>query len=334
MPQEHNWQPTATWQTLRARARLLSTARSFFACRNSLEVDTPVLGRHSVSEPNLESLAVSLSARPDIPHFLQTSPEYAMKKLLAAGGPDLFQLGNVFRNGELGRHHQPEFTLVEWYRRDFSMAQMIEETGEFIATMLHAGGYDKPIPRLQQHAYTDLFRTELSIDPLTAPLCDLQLPARQHLQRMSEPGADSIVDQLDDDRAALLDLLLSHIIIPSLPPESLSVIHHYPADQAALARLDPEDATVAERFEVFFGGQELANGYRELTDAGEQQQRFAADQRRRAARHAPNIAPDPGLLAALEHGLPECCGVAVGFDRLVMCALGLDHIDAAVSFPL
>lgn len=332
---DETWRPSASWDTLRARARLLGVARAFFASRDILEVDTPTVGRHGVTEPHIASIGVRLAARPGAPHFLQTSPEYALKRLLAAGGPDLYQLGKVFRDGELGPRHQPEFTLVEWYRRGISLDAMIDETCVFVAELIAAGergvgGRRGPQPIIERHAYADLFQVVLSIDPLDAPLAALQAEARQRIESLT----NALALQLGDDRSAWLDLLMSYVVIPNLPDDTLSVIHHYPAAQAALARLDPADPGRAERFEVFYGALELANGYRELTDADEQRRRFAADVQRREAAGAPAMAADPAFMAALEHGLPDCCGVAVGFDRVVMCALGLDSIDAAISFAL
>ena len=328
-PADATWRPSATWDTLRARARLLGVARAFFAARDILEVDTPAIGRHGVTEPHIASIGVRLTARPDTPHFLQTSPEYALKRLLATGGPDLYQLGKVFRDGELGRLHQPEFTLVEWYRRGISLDEIIAETCGFIAELMSAGGHGAG-PHVERHAYADLFQAKLAIDPLHAPLAELRAAARQRIG----PLTDALAVQLGDDRSAWLDLLMSHVVIPDLPAAALSVIHHYPAAQAALARLDPADPRVAERFEVFYGGLELANGYRELTDAREQRRRFARDLQRRETAGAPAMTADPALLAALEHGLPDCCGVAVGFDRVVMCALDLDSIEETLSFAL
>lgn len=334
-PADTTWRPSATWDTLRARARLLRVARAFFARRDILEVETPTIGRHGVTEPHIASIGVRLAARPDTPHFLQTSPEYALKRLLATGGPDLYQLGKVFRDGELGKLHQPEFTLVEWYRRGISLDEIIAETCGFIAELMSAGAYGAnpprgPDPLIEPHAYVDLFQAQLSIDPLHAPLAELRAAARQRIG----PLTDALAVQLGDDRSAWLDLLMSHVVIPALPAAALSVIHHYPAAQAALARLDPADPRLAERFEVFYGGLELANGYRELTDAREQRRRFARDLQRREAAGTPAMTADPALLAALEHGLPDCCGVAVGFDRVVMCALGLDSIEETISFAL
>jgi len=326
---EADWRPRASLEVMATRAALLRTAREFFAARDMLEVETPALAEYGVTDPHIAGIAVHLSARPGRDYYLQTSPEYTMKRLLAAGSPDIYQVCKVFRDGELGRRHQPEFTMIEWYRRELSLDDMIDETCLFVATLFGAAR-EAPAARVTRHRYAALFDQATGLDPLTAGLDELRRRARDFIPGLSE----DLERQLGDQRGQWLDLIMSHAVLPGLPDDTLNVIHHYPAAQGALARRDPDDPRWAERFEVFYAGIELANGYRELTDPAEQRERFAADRRDRAAAALPDMLADPLLLAALEHGLPECCGVAVGFERVLMCALGAETIDAVSSFPL
>lgn len=299
---------------------MLATARAFFAEHGVLEVETPALSPAAVSDPHIESVAVSLSAARGQPYFLHTSPEFAMKRLLCAGWPDIFQICRVYRDGEVGRYHQPEFTMVEWYRHDMTLQTMMQHVVEFVERLLE--------PRLatgdaRYLSYRDAVQEAAGVDPLTAPLAELCSASR----------ADrSLAAALGDDRDAWLDLLLARRVAAGFPRRRLTVLHHYPASQAALARRCPADDSLADRFEVFCGELELANGYHELADAAEQRQRFAADQaRRRDAGRA--LRPlDDRFLAAMEAGLPDCCGVAVGFDRLVMINRGAASLCDVQAF--
>ncbi|MBT8440880.1 MAG: EF-P lysine aminoacylase GenX [Gammaproteobacteria bacterium] len=315
---------------MRARARALRVAREFFDARDVLEIETPALSSHGVTDPHIDGIKTRLEGLPDRELHLQTSPEYSMKRLLAAGSPDIYQVCRVFRDGELGRRHRPEFTMVEWYRRGFSLSDMIDETCRFIAA-LFAGSASVSLPSAANRLrYDEAFAAATGLDPLVADVEKLRGRARELVPGLTE----STVAGLGDDRTAWLDLLMGYAVIPNLPANSLAVLHHYPAEQAALARLDPDDVRFAERFEISYDGIELANGYHELADAEEQRRRFDGDRHRRAALGRPDVAADPRLLAALEHGLPDCCGVAVGLDRVLMCALGMDSIDDVISFPI
>jgi len=320
-----NWKPAATLDILERRARMLRLAREFLAARSILEVETPVLANSGVSDPHIASLTTRLASRGDRPCFLQTSPEYAMKRLLAAGAPDIYQIGKVFRDHEIGRLHQPEFTMVEWYRHDATLDDMIEETCSFILKVS-----ETPQVGVDRFRYRDIFLDTCRLDPFATDAGRLADCA----ERMIAAVTPDLRLRIGADANAWLDLLMSHVVMPGLAPDRLSVIHHFPASQAALARLDPAEPESAERFEIFLGGIELANGYRELTDAAEQRRRFDQDLAQRRAAGLARMEPDQALLAALEHGLPECSGVAVGFDRLVMTACGLEHIDQSVSFAL
>jgi lysyl-tRNA synthetase class 2 len=296
---------------------MLERARRFFAARDVLEVETPALGRFPTSDPNIDSLRVE--GRSGSHLFLQTSPESFMKRLLADGYPDIYSLGRVFRDGEAGRLHQPEFTMVEWYRHGFGLGEIVDDTLAFVATLL-----EKPaLQEAEQLEYKEAFRQHAGVDPLLATVDELA----------SAAAADAgLRESLGDDRDAWLDLLLSTRIAPGFAGDRLTVLRHFPASQAALARTCPEDPTLADRFEVFFGAMELANGFVELRDSDEQRRRMLADLDKRLAAGKHPVPLDEPLLAALESGLPPCAGVAVGLDRLVMIASGADHIRDVVTF--
>jgi lysyl-tRNA synthetase class 2 len=323
------WQPTASVQTLAQRARMLRAAREFFAEKNVLEMETPALSRAATTDPNITNVRCRLRFDKSSQLYLHTSPESFMKRLLAAGNPDIFQICKVFRDGEIGSRHQPEFTLIEWYRKDYDLNAMMQETCDLISAL---GSAVKVAPPRRFHfKYRDIFKEATRLDPLDSPtelLTDCAIRLLPHVidRRLTE--------ELGDDRSAWLDLLMSHIVTPGLTSDALVTVSHYPANQAALARLDPDDDSVAERFEVFYQGFELANGYRELLDANEQRRRFGAEQQIRRDKGLPKAPADEDLIAALEHGLPDCSGVAVGFDRLVMAFLVLSTIGQAQSFPL
>jgi lysyl-tRNA synthetase class 2 len=321
-----SWRPGATRERLELRAAMLAAAREFFAARDVLEVDTPVLAPETVTEPHIHSLRVEPGGAAG-GSFLQPSPEYAMKRLLAAGLPDIYQLGPAFRGGELGRRHQPEFCLLEWYRQGFSLADMQAETCALINALGSAAGL--PPARVDTIRYRDLFLRELALDPLSAG-ADAVMDT-VHSVVAGELDA-ALADELGQWPDAALDLLLSQHLIPALPHERLTVVSHFPAGQAALARLAPDDPGCAERFEVFFRGLELANGYRECTDAAELAARFARDRERRRAAGLSDRQVDAALLAAVEAGLPECSGVAVGFDRVMMAWLGAEDIREVRAF--
>ncbi len=312
------WRPNAPIDNLRARARVLANIRHFFAEREVLEVETPVLSKCAVSDPFIDSLEVSFGFQPGIEDerlYLQTSPEYAMKRLLAAGSGDIYQMAKVFRNGESGRRHNPEFTMLEWYRLGFDDRQLMAEVAALVTAVV-------PELKVRYLSYAELFEQELGLDPHRETLEQLQRVCRAHV--------DAPFD--DDDRDTWLNLLMSHVLEPRL--NGAVFIHSYPASMAALAqvRQDEQGRSVAARFELFVDGVELANGYHELTDAAEQARRLAADQQQRATLGLPQRPLDTRLVQALEAGLPECAGVALGVDRLVMLALGVDSLDQGVSF--
>jgi lysyl-tRNA synthetase class 2 len=312
----------AARDTLRHRAAMLAAIRAFFAARGVLEVETPALSRAGVTDPAIESVTAAARSLGAAPLYLHTSPEFAMKRLLAAGSGDIYQMCRVFRDDELGRWHEPEFTLLEWYRIGFDDDRLMTEVAELIGAALGAvvGGAAAP-RRAVRVRYGDALERAAGVraDAPTAVLAE-QLRGR---------GIDVPADLAHD---AVLDLALATLVVAGFDPEALTFVHDYPASQAALARLKTTTPPVAARFEVFSGGVELANGFHELTDPVEQRRRFEAERaaRVRAGRRAPPI--DEQLLAALAAGLPDCAGVALGFDRLVALAIGSDNVAAAMSF--
>lgn len=329
-----DWQPSASLTTLRQRARLTSATRDFFGGRGLLEVETPALVRHGVTDPHLQNIGAHLGNGQRL--FLHTSPEFHMKRLLAAGAPDIWQLCKVFRDGEAGRRHEPEFTLLEWYRHGYTLGQIAHETCDLLLALAQSAERAGAAPAISRGppvwwSYSDLFRAVLGIDPLATGPAELQDCARRCL---GAAASEELRGSLGDEPSLWLDLLMSHAVREHLATTGIAVVTGYPAAQAALARLDPADARVAERFEIFCRGIEVANGYRELTDATEQDRRFAADRAFRARLGRPDVAPDEHLLQALRHGLPDCSGVAVGFDRVVMILLGLPVLQEAISFPV
>jgi len=324
---QHEWRPSATLDNLRLRARLLANARRFFAEREVLEVDTPLLYPVTVTDPHLHSFATHYTG-PGAPAgrtlYLQTSPEFAMKRLLAAGSGSIYQLGKAFRNGESGRRHNPEFTLLEWYRPGFTLADLMTEVDALVRQMV---GASLALGSTQYLSYADAFIRYVGINPHTASNSAVSQCATQH-------GITPPPGLTDDMRDGWLDLLLTHLIEPQLGREAPLFLFDYPPSQAALARIRPGNPAVAERFELYIQGMELANGYHELGDAAEQRRRFEADRATRQAEGLPVPPLDERLLAALEAGLPACCGVALGIDRLIMLVAGVSTIDEITAFPL
>lgn len=315
-----NWRPSAPFAHLRRRAHLLAATRRFFADRGVLEVETPLLGAAAATDLHLASLStrVSAGAAPRT-LWLQTSPELHMKRLLAAGSGAIWQLGKACRDGEAGSRHNPEFTLLEWYRPGWDHHRLIGEVEALLAALLGTGSGERL-------TYREAFRRHAGVDPFTASLAELQ-------QRCAALGVDT--GALPADRETWLQLLLATVVEPRLGQGGApTFLLDFPAEQAALARVRPGEPPVAERFEAFVAGVELANGYHELADATEQQRRFDADLAARAAHGLPAVPADERLLAALAHGLPDCAGVALGFDRLVMLAVGASRIDEVIAFPL
>ncbi|MFP5507039.1 MAG: EF-P lysine aminoacylase EpmA [Gammaproteobacteria bacterium] len=320
-----DWAPAAALETLRLRARLTARVRQFFAQRGVLEVETPYLSAAAATAPHLDSLTVDYRG-PLAPAsgrlYLHTSPEFPMKRLLAAGSGSIYQLCRVFRDGEAGARHNPEFTLLEWYRVGVTLAQLIDEVEALLRGVL-AG--IRELPPAERLSYRELFRRHARLDGLTATAAELRACLEAHGHRTPD-GMDAA------DLDAWRDLVLTHVVEPQL--SGLVFVTDYPASQASLARLRAGDPPVAERFEFYLDGVELANGFHELADAAEQRRRFEQDNALRANAGRPCMPLDSALLAALHAGLPDCCGVALGFDRLMMAAAGVARIDAVLAFPI
>jgi lysyl-tRNA synthetase class 2 len=323
-PADNTWRPTATRAMLELRAALLAHTRRFFADRGVLEVDTPAVVNAAVTDVHIHSARV-LFADPALPYFLHTSPEYAMKRLLAAGSGDIYQICHVVRGLERGQQHNAEFTLVEWYRIGFSLDRLMNEVDALVRHLLGDVAITISSERL---TYREAFLRELQLDPFIASVDELAEVAKT-IGFTSSATADQPADQRDE----LLELLMGAIVGPRLGHNSLTFVHGYPASQAALARLDTEDPRAALRFEVYCKGIELANGFHELSSAAEQRARFERDNAERRRLGMPAHGIDERLLAALEAGLPECAGVALGFDRTLMLAAGATHIDDVLPFP-
>ncbi len=313
------WRPTAARAMLEQRAVLLARARRFFADGGVLEVDTPMVVNAPVTDVHIHSARVDLGPAATQSYFLHTSPEYAMKRLLAAGSGDIYQICHVVRGFERGRLHNAEFTLIEWYRIGFTLDDLMNEVDALVRALLGPVATDHASERI---SYREAFLRELQLDPFTASVKELQ----QAAQKLGFAASDAARDEL-------LELLMGAAVGPRLGNKTLTFVHGYPATQAALARLDPHDPQVALRFELYCDGVELANGFNELASANEQRARFKSDIAERRRVGLPIFDPDTFLLAALEYGLPECSGVALGFDRTLMLATGAKTIDAVLAFP-
>ncbi|WP_254422943.1 EF-P lysine aminoacylase EpmA [Rhodanobacter sp. B05] len=307
--------------SLQLRARLNALARAFLAERDVLEVETPILSAAGNTEPNIESFTTRFSGHVDAgapERWLRTSPEYPLKRLLAAGIGDCYELGRVFRNGEAGGRHNPEFTMLEWYRVGWDHRRLMGETIALVEAALAMVGRRAEV---LIESYRQLFLDELGIDPLHAPIDELRAPLVEY-----NIDPDGLV------RDDWLDLLITHRLQPAFPRDRITVIHDYPATQCALARIRPGEPPLAERFELYLGRHELANGYHELNVASEQRARFERDNATRRRRGLPELPVDERLLATLD-ALPDCAGVALGIERLLMCLAGTDAIADVLAFP-
>ncbi|RDV28008.1 elongation factor P--(R)-beta-lysine ligase [Alteromonas aestuariivivens] len=315
------WKPTTTHNGRQARAWLLRTIREFFYQRQVLEVDTPILSHGTVTDVHLAAFSCrfdhSVTGAPQT-LYLQTSPEYAMKRLLCAQSGPIYQIIKAFRHEGAGRWHNPEFTMLEWYRPGFDHHQLMDEMDALLQETLKTSS-------AQRFTYQEVFVQYLNLDPLIAT--DAQVA-----RCVAEQGID-MVGELPD-RDSQLQLLFSIAIEPNIGQQNPCFVYSFPASQAALARLNSQDPRVADRFEVYFKGAELANGFYELAEPGEQRQRFMQDNALRAQHGLPQLPLDEHFLAALESGLPECSGVALGIDRLLMLMLDAQHIEEVINFPV
>lgn len=317
------WRPSADMEMLRQRAAMLTVLREFFAERGVLEVETPVLSSHGATDPHLDSFCTVYTgpgAPSGRPVYLQTSPEFAMKRLLAAGSGPIYQICKSFRNGEAGRNHNPEFTMLEWYRPGLDYRALMAEVDDLLQRVLHS-------PPAECLTYAAVFDHYLSLDAHTATGAMLRACAADH--RVSAP------DTLQDDRDAWLTLLWTHLIEPHLGSGGRPLfVSDYPVSQAMLAQVRPGTPPVAERFEVYISGVELANGFQELGDGVEQRRRFEENCRYRREVGLAEMVPDERLLAALAHGLPFCSGVALGVDRLLLIRTGAHKLVDVLAFPV
>ena len=316
-----DWKPTANTKALRLRAELYALFRRFFAERGVLEVETPVLSAAGNTDPNIESFSLRFDgpkAAGESQRWLRTSPEFPLKRLVAAGIGDCYELGRVFRNGEAGKRHNPEFTMLEWYRVGWDHQKLMDEVAELLKLALALAGRRATV---RDTSFRQLYQDKFGFDPMEASEAELRSPLGVY-----------DIDPKGLTRDDWLDLLMTHLIQPSIPANRILLVYDYPVSQCALAKIRPGAPSVAERFEAYLGPLEMANGYHELTDPAEQRARFEADLVRRRARNAATPALDERLLAALPK-LPPCAGVALGVDRLMMALLGTEKIGDVMAFP-
>lgn len=300
---------------------MLAAIRAYFAAQGVMEVETPLLCQGIGTDPHLDFFAVP--AQGEAARYLQTSPEFAMKRLLAAGSGSIYQICKAFRQGEAGRWHNPEFTLLEWYRVDYGLAEFMDDM-ENLLVLLAEGKLQPSAGR--RASYREVFLEYTGLEPLEASFQELAAYAGRH-------GLPEAPDLCGRDLPLWLDLLFSHLVQPQLGQDGLCFVHSYPACFPSLARTQPGDARWVERMELFWHGVELANGFHELGDAAEQAARFEAERQARRARGQTVPETDQRLLAALSHGLPDCSGVAIGLDRLLMLLADAGHIDQVLAFP-
>jgi lysyl-tRNA synthetase class 2 len=314
--------PTACWENLRLRADLLRRLRDFFHAQGFLEVETPVLSADTVVDRHLDPFHIEILLGPEKPPcrmWLQTSPEFAMKRLLAAGAMAIYQISRVFRQGEKGPLHNPEFTMLEWYRAGDGMAEGMQFTSDLAETMLGRGP-------ARQVSYRDAFIEHAGVDPLSSDTAALIAAVRKQ-------GIQPPASLTSDDRDGWLDLLLVERVQPHLGLDRPVLLYDFPVTQSALSRIRNDDPPVAERFELYVSGMELANGYHELLDAEELIRRNRKINQHRVAEGKPALPEQSRLLAAMESGLPPAVGVALGFDRLVMLAAGAKSLADVIAFP-
>ncbi|EGQ9099266.1 elongation factor P--(R)-beta-lysine ligase [Vibrio alginolyticus] len=316
-----NWQPTASIDQLRQRATLIASIRQFFADRQVMEVDTPAMSHATVTDIHLHTFQtefVGPGYADGSKLFFMTSPEFHMKRLLAAGSGCIYQINKAFRNEENGRYHNPEFTMLEWYRVGFDHHKLMDEMDDLLQLVLKCGA-------AQRMTYQQAFIDVLGVCPLEGSMTELKAVA-------SKLGLSDIAEP-EEDRDTLLQLLFSVGVENKIGQDVPAFVYDFPASQAALAKINPQDHRVADRFEVYFKGIELANGFHELDNPKEQLARFEQDNAKRIEMGLKPQPIDYHLISALEAGLPDCAGVALGIDRLIMLALGCDHIDQVTAFP-
>ncbi|WDE04725.1 elongation factor P--(R)-beta-lysine ligase [Thalassomonas viridans] len=317
-----SWKTTLQWQDAKQRAKVLQQARSFFVARDVVEVETPLLSQGTITDLHLDAFATRYAhlCEGEVSLYMQTSPEFAMKRLLASGYGDIFQLCKAFRDEAHGSHHNPEFTILEWYRLGYDHFQLMSEVGELLEQVLAC----KPVTQI---SYRQVFLDKVNIDPLSTSIAELLALIKKH-----DKCSDWLLQEQDID--TLLQFVFSEIIEPEIGLEAPCFVYHFPASQASLAKISAEDCRVAERFECYYLGLELANGFNELTDVEIQTKRFHQDNEKRLASGKDEKPLDKRFLSALASGLPDCAGVALGVDRLVMLALKKNNIKNVLSFAV
>jgi len=321
-----SWQPTLTWEYAQKRAQILKKVRQFFNERNVIEVETPALSQGTVTDVHLDAITCRYNFLTDssVEHstnlYLQTSPEFHMKRLLASGYGCIFQIAKAFRHEEAGRFHNPEFTLLEWYRLGFDHFMLMNEVAELLTTVLDC---NEPV----QTTYQDLFIELVGLDPLTATRVQL-------ISVIETSGKLSDWLTVEQDNDILLQFIFSELIEKNIGNDSPCFVYNFPSSQASLAKISPEDTRVAERFECYYRGIELVNGFNELTDSDAQLVRFQKDNMQRKVLSLQEKPIEKNFISALSKGLPQCSGVALGIDRLIMLALKTNHIEQVISFPV
>jgi lysyl-tRNA synthetase class 2 len=330
-----DWRPSASWEVLEIRAAMLASLRAEFCARGFLEVETPLLSADVCVDEHLEPFVVEGLGELGGGHelFLQTSPEFSMKRLVADSSRPIFQVTRAFRRDEAGTRHNPEFTMIEWYEPGSSYLEQMDLVERLVREAGQAAGESPAWVDQLEHgqrfgrlSYEEAFVRAIGVEVLGRPTSELMGLAIRELESVPE-GLD------ESDRDAWLNLLLCERVEPTLGRDRPEFLYDYPASQAALARIRRGDVDVAERMELFIGGLEICNGYQELTDAGELSRRMTEQSRRRAGTGGRSLPVSSRLESALRSGFPECAGVALGFDRLVMCTLGLSRIEQVLAFP-
>ncbi|QLB20865.1 elongation factor P lysine(34) lysyltransferase [Vespertiliibacter pulmonis] len=313
-----DWKPSATIHNLLKRAKIIGEIRQFFTERGILEVETPTMSEFSVTDVHLSTFQTQFLSPFETQAktlYLITSPEYHMKRLLANGSGAIFQICRVFRNEEAGKRHNPEFTMLEWYRPHFDMYRLINEVDDLLQQILDC----EPA---ESFSYQFIFQTYVGLDPLSASQAQLVTKAQEHGLQCDE----------NEDRDTLLQFLFSEVVETQIGKDRPTAVYHFPASQAALAQISTEDHRVAERFEFYYKGLELANGFHELSDAKEQLRRFEQDNQQRKIMGLPPQELDHRFISALQAGIPNCSGVALGIDRLLMIAMHAERIDEVMAF--
>jgi elongation factor P--(R)-beta-lysine ligase len=317
-----NWQPSASIEALKLRARMLQSMRAFFADKQVLEVETPILSTAAITDPHLQSFSTEFQ---NAKLFLNTSPEFFMKRLLAAGSGDIFQICKVFRDDEQGSRHNPEFSMLEWYRTGFDHHRLMDEIEQLIQYLMAQLNVEIKTQVITRISYRQAFINALGIDPLIANMAEIKSVAEKN-------HIDIPIGMDVNDKDMWLDWLITQSVAPSFNQNEFTFLFDYPASQAALAKLSEQDSQVAHRFELFYGELELANGFYELTDARELRNRFENENAYRSRQGIELVPVDELLLAALESGLPDCAGVAIGLDRLLMVLSNDKNISKVLSF--